>query len=256
MSRQAGGYYQSGQARAAQVQRLFTRIARKYDLINDLQSLGLHRLWKRRLIHGIAEAIPPRNTNPIRVLDLACGSGDLMFRVRERFPQAGVIGGDYTFSMLQVAAERWNAGKKLAGNSDSSGSPGLVQLDGLGLPFAEHTFDAAVMGYGLRNMSDFLTALQELFRVLKPGGRVAILEFAKPPNPLFRRLYHGVLKTIQPVLGWIFFRDANTYRYILESLDHYPSPQGVTKLMAQAGFKDVTCESLALGGMTIHRGRT
>lgn len=231
-------YYREGDERARQVRRLFSRIARRYDLINDLQSAGMHRLWKERLV---SEIQPSRG---MKILDLACGSGDLAFRVLDHEPGAVVIGGDFTLPMLGVAQER---------ALGRTGSPaGWVNLDGLALPFASGTFDAVMMAYGLRNMADPLLALREIARVMKPGGRMAILDFGKPSDLLVRTLFYGFLRTVQPALGRLFFGDADTYRYIYESLMKYPAQEGVLRLLGEAGFGDAKCFDLALGTMSLH----
>ncbi|MBI4026114.1 MAG: ubiquinone/menaquinone biosynthesis methyltransferase [Verrucomicrobia bacterium] len=235
------GYYREGTERAEHVRRLFTRIARHYDLINDLQSAGLHRFWKSRLI----SALQPQAGE--RILDLACGSGDLAFRLARAQPDALLIGGDFTASMLRVALERSRQEPVSVG--------GWIQLDGLSLPFADASLDAVMMAYGLRNMADPARVLRGIARVLKPGGRVAILDFGKPSNRVIRAVYGALLKTLQPTLGWLFFRDANTYAYIHESLRHYPAQDGVARLLAETGFAGISCQNLALGAMSLHLAR-
>lgn len=231
------GYYQSGELRAHNVQKLFSRIARHYDFINDLQSFGLHRSWKSKVVRSCK----PPNPNGL-ILDLACGSGDLVFRLKRKFPKASIIGGDYTFQMLEVA-------KKREFETDFSR---WIQLDGLKLPYANETFEAITMAYGLRNMADPALCLKELYRVLKPSGTVCILDFGKPRNGFIRSVYYFFLRTIQPAIGSLFFRDAETYRYIYQSLLKYPAQEGVTQLLKEAGFNSVHCEDLALGTMSLH----
>jgi demethylmenaquinone methyltransferase/2-methoxy-6-polyprenyl-1,4-benzoquinol methylase len=234
-------YYQEGSERASKVQRLFTRIAKRYDLINDLQSLGFHRVWKRKLIQGL------QLSESSRMFDLACGSGDLVFRAQTNYPGVSIIGGDYTFSMLQVARQRT---EKISNRPFQ-----WTQLDGLKLPFPNHLFDAVTMAYGLRNMADPKTCLEEIARTLKSGGILAILDFGKPRNFLLRKFYYFFLRTIQPALGWLFFQDAETYRYIYESLQKYPAQEGVTQLLVETGFEKIDCIDLALGTMSLHFAR-
>jgi len=230
-------YYQEGLERANKVQRLFTKIAKHYDLINDLQSLGLHRIWKRRLVANLQ--IPER----AKVLDLASGSGDLIFRIRKAYPQTSMVGGDYTFSMLKVAQQR---AAQTRVKSD------WIQLDGLHLPFPNQLFETITMAYGLRNMANPLKCLNEMARILKTGGKVAILDFGKPKNSLIRTVYYFFLRTIQPALGWLFFNDRETYLYIYESLQKYPAQEGVTRLLKEAGFEKIECVDLSFGTMSLH----
>lgn len=231
-------YYREGSKRAEGVRYLFTKIARHYDCINDLQSVGMHRVWKRRLV----SALQIRSKD--WVLDLACGSGDLVFRALNSQSQAHIVGGDFTLPMLKVARNRSQRHRLLP--------QGWVNLDALSLPFPKKVFDVVMMAYGLRNIADPLAALHEISRVLKVGGRVAILDFGKPTNPLLRPLYYAFLRTVQPTLGWLFFRDHNTYRYIYESLMRYPAQEGVTHLLQEASFSSIKCMNLTGGIMSLH----
>jgi demethylmenaquinone methyltransferase / 2-methoxy-6-polyprenyl-1,4-benzoquinol methylase len=231
-------YYREGIDRAKRVQDLFSKIAGHYDLVNDLQSAGMHRLWKKRQINSVD--LQPQDS----VLDLACGSGDLVFRMLQKDANLRIVGGDYTFSMLRVARSRSSKNQKWP--------QGWIQLDGLTLPFSNESFHAVTMAYGLRNMADPQQSLNEISRVLKPGGKLAILDFGKPPNPVLRSLYFGFLRTIQPRIGSLFFGDAETYRYLYQSLIKYPAQEGVMRLLANSGFKNISCQNLALGTMSLH----
>ena len=222
-------YYDPGH-RAPKVEELFTKIAKRYDLINDIQSFGMHRAWKRRLL----ELVQIRAGD--RVLDLATGTGDLIRMGRSRVPGSGWVGVDFTYAMLRAAR---------------AGSP-LVQGDILKLPIRGRSFSAATMAYGLRNVADRGRALVEIQRVLKPGGRFVFLDFAKPENRLVRRLYFAWLRAVQPFLGWLFFRDSETYRYIWRSLSEYPEVDGVSRELEAAGFRSVRAHRLFLGMMSIH----
>ena len=238
---EGSNYYQPGQARAGAVRQLFTRIAPHYDLINDLQSLGIHRLWKRRMVSLL------RPEAPARVLDLACGSGDIVSQWRRTCPGAQIIGGDLTLPMLQVARSR-SAGE----SSPSSPRAHWINLDALALPFPPGVFDAVSIAYGLRNMLDPLLVLKEALRVLRRGGRIAILDFGRPSNLFIRASYYAMLRTVQPMLGSLFFRDAAAYGYIYDSLVRYPAQEGVTRLLAKAGFDRIICHDLTLGAMSVH----
>ncbi len=233
-------YYREGGERAAGVRQLFSKIAWRYDCVNDIQSLGLHRRWKRRMVASFQ--VPHGGT----VLDLACGTGDLAFRVAAGVSSARVLGGDYTWEMLRVARKRSRGFEK---------SPAWLQLDGLSLPFQDATMDGVTLAYGLRNMMDPARALGEILRILKSGGTLVLLDFGKPSLGWIRIPYYFFLKTIQPMIGWLFFQDAKTYRYIHDSLMRYPAREGVRRLLIDAGFSHVECEDLCLGTMTLHIAR-
>jgi len=226
--------------RAPKVREMFSRIARRYDLVNDVMSVGLHRRWKRETVRlAVDEA-----RRPARVLDLCCGSGDLGF-LAEELGGARVTGADFTLPMLAVARQR-----RQARRSRST----FVQADAMKLPFPDGSFDAVVVGYGLRNVADLAAALAEMRRVLAPGGRLAVLDFGKPDIPVVRALYSAYLRAAMPVIGWLFHGDADTYRYIPESLERYPAQRGVERMMREAGFADARHENRLFGAMGINLG--
>jgi demethylmenaquinone methyltransferase/2-methoxy-6-polyprenyl-1,4-benzoquinol methylase len=283
----ANTFFDPGEQRAAKVHELFSRIAPRYDLINDLQSFGLHRHWKRRVIQ---EARPQPGQ---RALDLCCGTGDLALGLARR----GVVvtGLDFTESMLEQAARRASSAvfqnnawfsepkrQRTAALQDASRSPSLLRArqrlgvrlssaavespqsamaspnfvcgDAQRIPFADNTFDIVTVGYGLRNLASWEAGLREMQRVAKRGGRLVVLEFGKPDNTLWRRLYFGYLKLFVPCLGRIFCGSASAYAYILESLQHYPAQQGVAAKMRELGLLQVRVVSLLGGVMSINYG--
>lgn len=224
-------YYSEGPERSHRVRRLFSRIASRYDLINDLQSLGMHRLWKRTLIRSAK--IRAGET----ALDVCCGTGDLALGLARA--GARVVGSDFTPEMLVQARER-------------PGEAVWIQADALELPFHTESFDVVTIGYGLRNLSDFSAGINELARVVKPAGRLLILDFGKPANPLWRRLYFAYLRVVVPVFGLIFCRDPAAYSYILESLEHYPAQEGVAALLKQSSCAEVFVKNFFGGAMSLH----
>lgn len=238
----ANRYYVEGEGRADGVQDLFAAVAPRYDFINDLQSFGLHRLWKRRLV-ALAEVRPGQ-----RALDVCCGTGDIAFALAAA--GARVTGLDFSEPMLAVARRR--ASKSPA--ESSAENPEFQQGDALALPFAEASFDRVTMGYGLRNLRDLEGGLRELARVTQPGGRALILDFGKPPNALWRSLYFLHLRTVVPLLGRLFCGDADTHSYILESLRRYPEAREISRRMEATGWTQVEYWGLLGGVMTIHRG--
>ena len=220
---------------------MFSLLARRYDLINDLMSFGLHRRWKRETIRL---ALAGRS-GAVRVLDLCCGTGDLAFLAEDEGRKAKVVGVDFTLPMLAVARRRRAAGRHRSF---------FVEGEALRLPFPSGSFEAITIGYGLRNIADPPAALAEMRRVLAPGGRLVVLDFGKPDSPLANALYVGYLNTVMPALGWAFHGDSQTYRYIPDSLKRYPAQRGVVALMRSAGFANARYENRLLGAMGLNVG--
>lgn len=222
-------YYDTSE-RAPKVGELFSKIAARYDLINDVQSFGMHRVWKRRLLvlAGLGKGD--------RVLDLATGTGDLIRMGREAAPGSEWVGVDFTYAMLRASKTR---------------AP-MVQGDILALPVRSASFTAVTMAYGMRNVADRARAMSEIRRAMKPGGRLVFLDFAKPASRVLRAAYFGWLRAVQPLLGWVFFGDAETYRYIYRSLREYPEVEGVSRELEAAGFRSVRAHRLFAGTMSIH----
>jgi demethylmenaquinone methyltransferase / 2-methoxy-6-polyprenyl-1,4-benzoquinol methylase len=249
--------------RAPRVREMFSRIAWKYDLVNDVMSFGLHRRWKRQTaelaVSGAAGTRAPR------VLDLCCGSGDVCF-LAEDLGARSVVGVDFTLPMLAVARERRRSagrGRGDGGETHEGGhrgpvaeerKPGFVQADALALPFADGTFDALTISYGLRNIADLDAAMREMRRVLAPGGRAVVLDFGKPDNALAGAAYRAFLRALMPAVGWLFHGDPETYLYIPASLERFPAQRGVEKMMREAGFANVRYENRLLGTMGINVG--
>jgi demethylmenaquinone methyltransferase/2-methoxy-6-polyprenyl-1,4-benzoquinol methylase len=234
-------YYQPGEQRAAKVNDLFAGIARRYDLLNDLQSIGLHRRWKDRLVDLAA----PRPGD--RVLDVCCGTGDLSWRFARR--GAEVTGLDFSEPMLAVARHRRHPPSSLLH------PPVFQQGDALALPFPDASFDIVSVGYGLRNLSSWERGLEEMRRVARPGARLLVLDFDQPAGALWRRLYLAHLRFAAPLLGKLFCGDAAAYAYILESLRHYPGQTGVVAKLRTLGLADVRAVPLLGGAMGLQCGR-
>jgi demethylmenaquinone methyltransferase/2-methoxy-6-polyprenyl-1,4-benzoquinol methylase len=233
-------YLSYDSSRAPKVREMFSRLAWRYDLVNDVMSFGLHRRWKKQTVRL---ALAGAKSKP-RVLDLCCGSGDLCFLAEDR-GAGSVVGADFTLPMLAVARRRRMEGSRRSG---------FVQADALRLPFADGTFDVITISYGLRNIADLPAALAEMRRVLARGGRAVVLDFGKPDNALAGALYQGFLRTMMPTVGWLFHGDPETYLYIPESLARFPAQRGVEKLMRETGFVNVAYENRLLGTMGINVG--
>jgi len=235
-------YLSVGPDRAPRVREMFSRLAWRYDIVNDVMSFGLHRRWKRQTVDIALR--PPHAGRAPRLLDLCCGSGDLCFLAEERGAGA-VVGADFTLPMLAVARRR----RRERGHRSR-----FVQADALALPFPDASFDAITISYGLRNIADMPRALAEMRRVLAPGGRAVVLDFGKPDNWIVGTLYGGFLRTMMPAVGWLFHGDPETYLYIPASLRLFPAQRGVEALMRQAGFSNVRHENRLLGTMGINVG--
>ncbi len=249
----ASRYFQPGAERSAGVHALFSRIARRYDRINDVQSLGLQRGWKRRLVRLAAPQ--PGQT----VLDLCCGTGDIAFRLSR--PGLRVVGADFNLAMLGVARTRQEGAtaRRISARSNATPPGGrdvrFVAADGMRLPFVDGAFDLVTISYGLRNLPDIRAGLRELHRVLRPGGRLLVLDFGKPANRFWRAIYFAYLRGLVPLFGRVFCGDADAYGYILESLRAYPSAPELAAQMAEAGWIDLRVHAILGGIMAIHEGR-
>jgi demethylmenaquinone methyltransferase/2-methoxy-6-polyprenyl-1,4-benzoquinol methylase len=235
----ANTFFDPGEQRAAKVQELFARIAPRYDLINDLQSFGLHRYWKRRVLR-LARPQPGQ-----RALDLCCGTGDLALALVRR--GAHVVGMDFSERMLDAAQTRQSRIPH-----HHCVTLRFVRSDALQVPFFDSSFDIVTVGYGLRNLANWETGLREMQRVANPGGRLVVLDFGKPDNALWRGLYFGYLRLCVPWLGRIFCGNASAYAYILESLKHYPAQHAVAAKMRELGLVNVRIVSLLGGAMSIN----
>ena len=245
-------FYAPGEQRAAKVGDLFAAIARRYDLLNDLQSFGLHRRWKRRVVE--LAAVRPGQ----RALDVCCGTGDIALALAQR--GAEVTGLDFSAAMLEMARTRGRksevGGRRSEVCTPSSvlRPPVFLQGDAQQLPFPDNSFDAVTIGYGLRNLSSCETGLREMLRVARPGGRLVVLDFGKPPNALWRAIYFAHLKISVPLMGRLFAGNADAYAYILESLKHYPAQQGVAEKMRELNLSNVRVINLLGGAMAINYG--
>ncbi len=233
-------YYEAGVERAHRVNILFEKIARHYDLVNDLQSLGMHRLWKRTMVRqcGISQGT--------KALDVCCGTGDITLRMAKL--GADSVGLDFSPAMLDIAGQRL----KQIGEAQGSRRLRFIQGDALNISFEDEAFDVVTIAYGLRNLSDFSGGLRELWRLLKPGGRLAVLDLGKPRNKFWRLLFTLQLKFLIPWFGRIFYGDADTYGYLSESLEKYPAQAGLWEELEKLGVKDIKVTEFAGGIMSLH----
>lgn len=237
----ANRFFQPGEQRGEKVADLFAKIAPRYDLINDLQSFGLHRYWKNYLLK-LANVKPGE-----RALDVCCGTGDISFGLAKL--GAEVTGLDFSKPMLAVAEFKVQSSQFKVG-----GAPKFNHGDAQNLPFADSSFDVVTVGYGLRNLPSWERGLEEMWRVAKPDGRILILDFGKPDNALWRKIYFGYLRWLVPIFGKLFCGDAATHAYILESLKNYPAQRGVAEKMRTLKCKNVRVINFLGGVMSINYG--
>ena len=226
---------------AEQVNRMFDRVAARYDLLNSLMSAGLHHRWRERAADQ-AELAPGDSA-----LDVCCGTGDLTFELAKRIAPGGhVVGCDFSEPMLDLARDK----------AGSRGTDGVrfEWADALNLPYDAGRFDAVTVGFGVRNFADRDRGLREMARVLRPGGRLVVLEFTRPQRPPFSSFYSLWFDRIAPILGRIS-DDPEAYAYLAESVRSFPAPRGLAERMDRAaGLEGIRYTILAGGIVTIHTG--
>jgi len=215
------------------VQSAFSRIARRYVLTNHVLSMGIDVLWRKRVAAIVA------GYQPSSVLDIATGSGDLAEAVAHACPEAQVVGADFCLPMLQEAQKR--------------GIPDLVVADGTDLPFYDNSFDALTVGFGLRNMSSWPVALQEMRRVVAPGGPVVVLDFSLPRPPLAAP-YRFYLHKIMPLVAGALTGEKDAYQYLSGSIEQFPSGQAMIDLFKESGFDDCVHQPVSGGIASIYVG--
>jgi demethylmenaquinone methyltransferase/2-methoxy-6-polyprenyl-1,4-benzoquinol methylase len=210
-------------------------------LLNDLQSFGLHRRWKHRVVELAAVK------SGDRALDLCCGTGDIALALAQR--GAEVTGLDFSKAMLEIAEARRLKNSKLKTQNLK-----FIQGDARQIPFSDASFDIVTVGYGLRNLASWEAGLAEMRRVARPGARLVVLDFGKPPNALWRAICFTHLRCSVPLMGRLFCGNADAYAYILESLKHYPAQQAVADKMRELKLTNVRVINLLGGAMAINYG--
>lgn len=221
---------------------VFHSVAAKYDLMNDLMSMGIHRLWKRFTIE-LSGARPGQT-----ILDLAGGTGDLALHFSKILGDEGqIVLADINESMLQTGRDKV---------IDKGGSNNIVytQANAECLPFADNSFNCVTMAFGLRNVTDKDKALVSINRVLKPGGRLLVLEFSKPRNALFSKVYDAYSFSVLPKIGKVVASDEDSYQYLAESIRMHPDQETLKEMMQEAGFEKCTFHNLTGGIVALHKG--
>ena len=225
----------------SKVAEVFHSVASKYDIMNDVMSMGIHRVWKDAMMDWLA----PRPGT--RLLDVAGGTGDVSFRYLKRAPGAHATVCDMTESMLIEGRQRAEA-DRMAESLD------WVVGDAMALPFAANSFDVYTISFGIRNVTRVQDALNEAYRVLRPGGRLMVLEFSQLPNEMMQKLYDLYSFNVIPVMGQIIANDRDSYQYLVESIRKFPDQDTFAGMIRKAGFGQVKYRNLSLGIAALHSG--
>lgn len=227
--------------KAGMVHGVFTNVASKYDIMNDVMSMGIHRVWKDALMDWLV----PRDGQ--RLLDVAGGTGDVAFRFLGRAPGASATVLDMTESMLIE-------GQKRAEASQMAEKLDWIVGDAMALPFEDNTFDRYTISFGIRNVTRIPDALSEAFRVLRPGGRLMVLEFSQLPNDGLQRLYDLYSFNVIPRMGQLIAGDRDSYQYLVESIRRFPDQETFAAMIRDAGFEQVSYRNLSMGIAALHSG--
>ncbi|MDO5605192.1 MAG: bifunctional demethylmenaquinone methyltransferase/2-methoxy-6-polyprenyl-1,4-benzoquinol methylase UbiE [Paracoccus sp. (in: a-proteobacteria)] len=227
--------------KAGMVHGVFSRVASRYDVMNDLMSAGIHRIWKNAMMDWLA----PQGGQ--QLLDVAGGTGDIAFRFLNRAPGAHVTVCDMTESMLVEGRKRAEAGRLAERLSWVTG-------DAMALPFADETFDRYTISFGIRNVTRIGDALSEAFRVLRPGGRLMVLEFSQIPVSALQWAYDRYSFNVIPVMGQVVAQDRDSYQYLVESIRRFPDQETFAAMIRDAGFERVSYRNLSMGIAALHSG--
>ena len=227
--------------KAGKVHGVFTNVASKYDVMNDVMSVGIHRVWKDAMMDWLA----PRDGQ--RLLDVAGGTGDVSFRFLKRAPGARATVLDMTESMLVEGQKRAEA-ESMAEKLD------WIVGDAMALPFEDNVFDVYTISFGIRNVTRIPDALSEAYRVLRPGGRLMVLEFSQLPNDGLQKLYDLYSFNVIPKMGKLIANDADSYQYLVESIRKFPDQELFASMIREAGFDMVKYRNLSMGIAALHSG--
>jgi demethylmenaquinone methyltransferase/2-methoxy-6-polyprenyl-1,4-benzoquinol methylase len=228
--------------KAERVRGVFDSVASRYDIMNDLMSFGIHRLWK----HIAVDLAGVRGG--MKVLDLASGTGDLASRF------AGLVGPEGEVVMSDINLAMLEEGRKRMVDEGHAGNVDYMQIDAESIPFPDNSFHVVTIAFGLRNVTDKQRALREMYRVLKPGGRALVLEFSRPSSKPLEKLYDLYSFRALPLMGKLVANDADSYRYLAESIRMHPDQETLKEMMEEAGFERCDYHNLTGGIVAVHRG--
>ena len=227
--------------KVSKVQNVFTSVASKYDIMNDVMSMGVHRIWKEAMMDWLA----PKPGQ--KLLDVAGGTGDISFKFIKRSGAAHSTVLDITENMLLE-------GRKRAEANQLVDSLNWIVGDAMSLPFADNSFDVYTISFGIRNVTQPQIALDEAFRVLRPGGRLMVLEFSQIPVPLAQKAYDLYSFNVIPVMGKLITNDRNSYQYLVESIRKFPDQETFLSMVQQSGFENASYRNLSFGIAVLHSG--
>ena len=227
--------------KVSKVQNVFTSVARKYDVMNDVMSMGVHRIWKEAMMDWLA----PKPGQ--KLLDVAGGTGDISFKFIKRSGAAHSTVLDITENMLLE-------GRKRAEANQLVDSLNWIVGDAMSLPFADNSFDVYTISFGIRNVTQPQIALDEAFRVLRPGGRLMVLEFSQIPVPLAQKAYDLYSFNVIPVMGKLITNDRDSYQYLVESIRKFPDQETFLSMVQQSGFENASYRNLSFGIAVLHSG--
>lgn len=229
------------QAHAEAVREMFSGIAKRYDFLNHVLSANVDKRWRRRVRQQLEKELADENA---LILDVACGTGDLSIELQQH-AKAKVFGTDFCRPMLLIAAEK---------NAKYNTSIPYIEADGMNLAFADNCFDAVTIAFGLRNFSNWQAGLKEFHRILKPGGKLAVLEFSTPIIPGFKQLFNLYFTKILPRIGGAVSGSRGAYEYLPDSVSRFPDQKNLAQMMQEVGFDDVKYQNLTGGIAAIHTG--
>lgn len=232
---------QSSSSKKEQVEAMFDSIAHKYDFLNRFLSLGIDKGWRTKAMKAL------KGKAPKRILDVATGTGDLALEAMRVLKPDEIVGLDLSEQMLSFGREKIKA-------QGLDGKISMIKGDSENLPFADHSFDAITVAFGVRNFQNLEAGLREMHRVLKPGGQVAILEFSKPHGFPFKQVFNFYFKNILPVWGNLLSKSSNAYTYLPESVQHFPEGESFLSIMKSCGYQSVSAEPLTFGTCTLYLG--
>jgi demethylmenaquinone methyltransferase/2-methoxy-6-polyprenyl-1,4-benzoquinol methylase len=227
--------------KAGKVQNVFTSVASKYDIMNDVMSVGIHRIWKEAMMDWLA----PRPGQ--KLLDVAGGTGDISFKFLKR-------SGSGHATVLDITENMLIEGRKRAETDQILDRLDWIVGDAMFLPFADNSFGVYTISFGIRNVTQPQEALNEAFRVLRPGGRLMVLEFSQIPVPLAQKAYDLYSFNVIPTMGKLIANDRSSYQYLVESIRKFPDQETFLSMVQQAGFKNTSYRNLSLGIAALHSG--